>query len=97
MEVMTDARLFSNIFTGAELLSIVEDCKTRILDGRGQVAFVTQSSAGGRSAALLQNYTAIELATIVWDAIQIQSGKQTGRRVTYPRFVNEHSIAYPTA
>jgi hypothetical protein len=94
---MTDARLFAINFTGPELLKIHEDCKTRILDGRGQVAFVTQSSAGGRSAALLKDYSSIELQHIIYDAIQIQLGKQSGRSVTYPRFLNEHSIAYPTA
>lgn len=67
-------------------MGIQESCKERILAGQGQMAFVQSTSAGGRSATMLQSYTAIELLEIVTEAIDIKNGVSSGKSVTYPNF-----------
>lgn len=83
---MTKALLFSKAFTSAELGVIRDDCKARILSGKGQLAFVSSTGAGGRTASMLQNYTADELLETVIEAIDIQSGASDGRGISYMRF-----------
>jgi len=83
---VTRALLFTKAFTRAELLGILEACKSRILAGQGQLAFVSSSSAGGRSAAMLQNYASEDLMEIVVEAIDIVDGKATGAGITYITF-----------
>jgi|APCry1669191860_1035381.scaffolds.fasta_scaffold54811_2 hypothetical protein len=83
---MTRAGLFARAFTGAELQKIQHDCAQRILDGQGQSAFVASSSAGGRSAAMLMNYSSEDLLEIVIEAQDIQNGKLLDKAVTYISF-----------
>lgn len=83
---MTKALLFSKAFTAYELTVIRDDCKARILSGKGQLAFVSSTGAGGRTAGMLQNYTSDELLEIVIEAIDIQNGANDGRAVSYMRF-----------
>lgn len=87
---MTRALLFSKAFTRAELLGIKESCKERILSGNGQLAFVASSTAGGRSAAMLQNYSADDLLEIVVEAIDILDGNSSGMGITYITFGGTH-------
>jgi hypothetical protein len=83
---VTRALLFSKAFSQAELLAIRDACKDRILSGQGQSAFVASSSAGGRSAAMLQNYSSEDLLEIVSEALDILAGKLLGLPVTYISF-----------
>jgi hypothetical protein len=63
-----------------------EDCKVRILSGQGQMAFVSSSTAGGRSASMLQNYSADDLLEIVMEALDIVNGTASGTGITYASF-----------
>lgn len=83
---MNRALLFSKVFTLAQLQQIQTDCANRILSGQGQSAFVSSSSAGGRSAAMLQNYSSEELLEIVVEAQQILAGTLLGIPATYISF-----------
>ena len=83
---MTRALLFSKAFTQTELLGIKRDCVERIISGTGQSAFVASSSAGGRSASMLQNYSSEDLLEIVIEAIDILAGNSSGMGVTYINF-----------
>ena len=83
---MTRACLFSRAFTADELSAIQSACAQRILAGQGQSAFVASSSAGGRSAAMLQNYSSEDLLEIVIEAQDILNGKALGTAVTYISF-----------
>ena len=83
---MTRALLFSRAFTLAQLQTIQSDCATRIISGQGQSAFVSSSSAGGRTASLLQNYSSEDLLEIVLEAQDILNGKALGVPVTYISF-----------
>jgi len=83
---MTRALLFSRAFTLAELQAIQKQCTDRILSGSGQSAFVASTSAGGRSASMLMNYSSEDLLEIVLEAQDILNGKLLGMPVTYISF-----------
>jgi hypothetical protein len=83
---VTRALLFSKAFTKQELLGIKSDCTQRIIAGTGQSAFVASSSAGGRSASMLQNYSSEDLLEIVIEALDILAGNSSGMGVTYINF-----------
>jgi hypothetical protein len=83
---VTKALLFSKAFTSDELGVIKDDCKARILSGKGQLAFVSSTGAGGRTASMLQNYTADELLEIVIEALEIVAGTSSGAGISYMRF-----------
>jgi hypothetical protein len=87
---VTKALLFSKAFTQEELEGIRDAAKDRILSGNGQLAFVSSSGAGGRSAAMLQNYSADDLLEIVIEALDIVTGVSSGSGITYLRFGGTH-------
>jgi hypothetical protein len=87
---VTRALLFSKAFNRSDLIGIKDSCKDRILSGNGQLAFVASTSAGGRSAGMLQNYSAEDLLEIVIEALDILDGKSSGMGVTYIHFGGTH-------
>lgn len=82
---MTDAVLLASVLTASELQDLRADCVQRILDGKGQLAFVTSSSISGKSVTLSQTYSVIDMLRIVKEAIDYNAGTRNPR-VTYPVF-----------
>jgi hypothetical protein len=57
----------------------------RILDGKGQLAFITSSSVSGKSVTLSQTYSVIDMLRVVKEAIDFNAGIKNPR-VTFPTF-----------
>jgi hypothetical protein len=83
---MTDAGLLASVFSNDELSDLKTACKSQIVAGGANQAFVVSSSVGGRSVSLQQTYSCWDMLGLIETALAIKNGQIGNSRATRVQF-----------